>query len=311
MQGKHILIAGCGKIGLRLAQQLSIKHQVWGLKRKPPSEDSAITFLSADLLDKASLAQAFQVKGIEGFDYVVYCLAPSERTAQAYRQVYVEGLHNLLTSLPNLKLTKRIYFISSTSVYHQNDHSWVDESSATFPEGFSGEILLQAETLLKQYPLLSTCVRFSGIYGGNRSRMIDQVRLSEIKVDVQSHITNRIHEDDCVGFLHYLIQRDVEGKSILPLYLGTDSKPVELNEVLRWISEQLNSENDLIQNGKTDSKMLISKEISSKTSSPKRRSGNKYCSNKRLLETGYILKFPSYKEGYGAMINGLKFNAQP
>ena len=304
MQDKRILIAGCGKIGLRLAQQLSMNYQVWGLKRTPPIEDSGITFLPADLLDKASLTQQFQTKCIEGFDYVVYCLSPSERTAQAYRQVYVEGLHNLLTSLPVLTRVKRIYFISSTSVYHQNDHAWVDELSDTFPEGFSGKILLQAEALLSQFSPLSTCIRFSGIYGGSRSRLIDQVRENEIIVDAPSHITNRIHEDDCVGFLQYLIERDVEGKSLLPLYLATDSNPVELNEVLQWISEQLNSENELIQIGKTDSKMLISKERSSKTSPSKRRGGNKYCSNKRLLETGYILKFPSYKEGYAAMIKG-------
>ncbi len=33
-----------------------------------------------------------------------------------------------------------------------------------------------------------------------------------------------------------------------------------------------------------------------------RRAGSKRCRNTRLLETGYRFRYPSFREGYGAML---------
>ena len=46
------------------------------------------------------------------------------------REVYVNGLANVLESLPT---PKRFLFVSSTSVYGQSDGGWVTEASPTEP----------------------------------------------------------------------------------------------------------------------------------------------------------------------------------
>jgi len=281
MQDKQILIAGCGKIGLRVAQQLADQYQVWGLKRNLPSNVSNVGFIQADLADKNTLNTNLEQQCSQGFDFIIYCLSPGERTEAAYRCIYVDGLKNLLDATPNPQRLKRVYFVSSTSVYHQNDQSWVNENSPSQPLGFSGKILLEAETLLKNFKVPSTIIRFSGIYGGNRSRLIEQVKKQESALSNQARITNRIHEDDCVGFLTYLIQQQINGVNNQDLYLATDSEPIDLNDVISWLAQQLNVDISV-----------------QKTLVQNRRSGNKFCSNKRMLESGYRLKYPSFREGY-------------
>lgn len=270
---QRIVIVGCGKIGMRLAEQLSEQHEVWGLRRSH-AEHQHISFIQADVTEPEGLAESLP----EAIDYLLYCLTPSEASEEGYRAVYVKGLQHVLSALK--QPLKRLYFISSTSVYHQDDSSWVDEASPTQPTRYSGKVLLEAEQLaqLSQHP--ATVVRFSGIYGGNRSRLIEQVKRGKAVLTKSSRLTNRIHEDDCVGFLQHLIQQDIEGIKNDDLYLASDSEPVEYNEVIEFIAAKF--EVDLAL-GDAESK---------------RRAGNKRCSNRRMLESGYRLKFPSFREGY-------------
>jgi nucleoside-diphosphate-sugar epimerase len=295
MSAKRILIVGCGKIGLRVATLLSKTHQVWGLKRSAQHKNtqnvsnesvSDIQFITADVGKPESLINQLP----ENLDYIIYCIAPTERNETAYREVYLTGLQNIIASLPNQNTLKRLYFVSSTSVYHQDDHSLVDETSPTLPSSFSGRVLLEAEAYCSQLPIPSTVIRFSGIYGAGRSRLIDQVKMNNAKLSTNTRLTNRIHEDDCVGFILHLIQQDMKGKINEPMYLASDSEPVELNEVIRFLAATLGLA--LNENPSIDAE--------------KRRAGNKKCSNQKMLSSCYQLDFPSYREGYSAMIGAMK-----
>ena len=75
---------------------------------------------------------------------LVYCVAASQRDEAGYRQAYVEGLANLQAALASQDV-KRILFVSSSAVYHQNDDGWVDEASTTQPPRFNGKVMLEAE----------------------------------------------------------------------------------------------------------------------------------------------------------------------
>ena len=72
----------------------------------------------------------------QALDLVLYCLSPSERSREAYRQTYVQGLANTLVALKNSPSLKRLFFVSSTSVYHQDDGSIVSEHSQTKSDFF-------------------------------------------------------------------------------------------------------------------------------------------------------------------------------
>jgi nucleoside-diphosphate-sugar epimerase len=289
MQDKKVLVIGCGKIGGRVAQALSNDFQVTGLRRTPQAQQDSIHYIFADVCNQAELQISFEQHLSDGVDYLVYCLTPSKRDEQSYRASYVDGLTNVLSTLPNKQKLKRLFFISSSSVYHQNDDSWIDENSPREPTSFSGKIILEAEELLQRSQVASTIIRFSGIYGGTRRQLINQiiqsVRTNTPILSDSLRRTNRIHEDDCVGFIEFLIRKVDNGDDIENLYLASDNEPVDLNEVILWLAKALD--------------INISQE---KTEHSKRRSGNKKCSNKRMLESGYVLKFSGFREGYRDML---------
>ena len=101
--------------------------------------------------------------------------SPSDaRDPAAYRRAYVEGLVNLLARLPTPG--PRVIFTSSTSVYGQDDGSWVDEASPTLPPRETGRILLEAEAALSGSGRDFSILRLGGIYGPGRTRLLETVR---------------------------------------------------------------------------------------------------------------------------------------
>ncbi|MBS3785478.1 MAG: SDR family oxidoreductase, partial [Gammaproteobacteria bacterium] len=274
---KRILIAGCGRIGQRLGQALAKEgHTVFGLRRSATALPIEIQSIQADLLESDSLSIAIP----EQLDQVVYILTPSEYTEAGYAAAYVEGLSNLLNvmsaqagSLP------RVIFASSTSVYGQNAGEWVDENSPTQPERFSGRRLLQAEQLAKNYNGEFISVRFSGIYGPGRERLIEKVKAGASCQAAPPLYTNRIHETDCVGILKHI------GGLSQPAgcYLASDQRPSTQCEVMQWLAETLNVEAPTSINGTT--------------------SGRR-CNISRLQGSGYHWIYPDFRSGYAPLING-------
>ena len=218
------------------------------------------------------------------FAYVVVTLTPAAFNDEGYRTVYVEGIANLLQALAGQASLKRLLFVSSTSVYHQTDGQWVDEESATLPESFSGKRLLEAEQLLAESAIATTVVRFAGIYGPGRRRLIEQVKARQGCAETPALYTNRIHRDDCVGILAHLINCDRSGKLMADCYIGVDSEPVTMWQLKNWLAQQMN----------------IAPAALIKKSATRRNS--KRCSNRRLLATGYQLQYAGYQQGYGALL---------
>lgn len=294
MQDKRILVAGYGKLGRRVALQLAGRHKVTALKRSPQTPDPEVTLCFADLNDTRVLSDSLAQALPAGADYLLYCLSPAERSETGYRAAYLDGLKNLLAALPNRDALQHMIFVSSTSVYHQDGGEWVDEQSPCRPNAFSGRVLLEAEGFLQQQTVPSTIVRFSGIYGGSRSRLIDQVRQALDTGDALSYstgFTNRINEQDCVDFLCHLIALLVQQQPLASVYIGTDSEPVELAEVYQFIAGQLQASLPVEQ------RQTLALRQNPEASS-NRRAGSKRCSNGLMLSTGYELRFPSFRQGY-------------
>ena len=277
----RILIAGCGAIGSELGLRLIANdHEVWGIRRQSTLIPSPIKPLSADLRLPGSL------KSIPALlDWVFIILTSDHFNDLAYKESYVDCTHNLLKTLKDRKVNpKRIFFVSSTSVYGQCDGEWVDESSLTNPLSFSGSRILEAENLLKTSPFPVTSVRFAGIYGPNRTGFLDRVRKQEVFFPPDPpQYRNLIHQDDVVGVLKHLISVP----NLISNYIGVDHKPVNAFEILQWMSNQLGVSIPTASISKTNLK----------------RSGtNKRCRNDRILQSGYRFKYPSYQEGYGEII---------
>jgi nucleoside-diphosphate-sugar epimerase len=272
------LIIGCGDIGQRLAEQLQpLGYQVTGLRR---SICDNLPYLSYCSGDATSIEQMSSLLA-EGFNIIFISMTPGERSDAGYKQAYVDSCRTLLQALDFQQQKPRlILFVSSTSVYAQQDGSWIDETSPTTPEGFSGKRLLEAEQLIRQSGHGHTIVRFSGIYGPGRRRLIEQVR--QKRASASPHYTNRIHADDCAGVIAHLIKLQ-RTQDIAPIYLATDSSPTSMIDVVSWIAEQLDI---------TD--FLASDAVNER--------GNKQISNQRLLASGYRFMYPDFRSGYATLL---------
>ena len=130
---------------------------------------------------------------------------------------------------------RRVFFVSSTSVYGQRDGAWIDETAPLQPRGFAGESLVAGERRVLASPIPATVVRFAGIYGPGRGWLVKRARAGACCVGEPPKFTNRIHRDDCAGVLAHLIAREW----LDDVYIGVDDAPVEECEVLEWLADRL------------------------------------------------------------------------
>lgn len=270
------LIAGCGYVGVALGERLVAEgHEVWGLRRDCSGLPASIRPIAADL------GNASQLEALPpDIDFLVYAASAGESSEAAYRRAYVTGLGNVLAGLRGGR-PRRVFFTSSTAVYGQVDGSWVDEESETSPLHFTGAVTLEAERLLRESSLPATVVRCAGIYGPGRHRLIEAVRQGTAAMT--HRFTNRIHRDDLAGAIAHLIRVNSE----LGVVIASDDEPASQSEVIRFLAQRLG---------------VPEPPASVTANDGPARGGHKRCRNARLKATGYRLSYPTYREGYTALL---------
>jgi nucleoside-diphosphate-sugar epimerase len=276
----RVLIAGCGYVGTALAAHLAGEgHEVWTLRRSLAAPPRGVVAIRADLTDVDALRRL-----PPRLDNVFYTAAADGTDDRSYRSAYVDGLRYLLAALDGHPI-RRIVFTSSTGVYAQSHGEWVDEDSPAEPTGFSGRRLLEGERLLRLARFPATVVRFAGIYGPGRARLVERVRRGEAAIPGGRPVyANRIHRDDCVGVMRYVMMlEDAE-----PLYVAADEEPAETAVVLRWIAERLGVPPPNVDPAEDGSRYG--------------RRSNKRVRSTRLLASGYRFRYPTFREGYGELI---------
>jgi len=275
-----ILLAGCGDIGSALGVRLMAQgHDVIGLKRRPPEISGSIRYFAGDVCNAASLDHL-----ANDIDLIVYTVTPDRRDPEAYQAVYERGLQTLLDKFAQQHNTPQWFFVSSTSVYGHNDGSWVDETSETLPEAHNGQILLAAERLIMKQSSKNLVIRFSGIYGPGRTRLLEIAKRGKEIQHTPPYYTNRIHRDDCVGVLLYVLQQKLAGTKLEPCYLASDDEPVPMWEVISWLARELDFEQPRKRNEDPNAPQ------------------NKRCCNKRIKALGYRFEYPGYRDGYRKIV---------
>ncbi len=285
-----ILIAGCGKIGIKLGLKLAEEnHDVFGARRNISEIPAPIIPLTVDFSIPDTLPA---IPGAIEFVYII--LTPEKFDDDSYKRSYVEATQNILKYFEKKKEKPlHIFFISSTSVYGQKNGEWVDENSETVPLGFSGTRMLEAEQLITQSSIAgASCIRFGGIYSSKRTRQIDRIQkgISKNYHDLINY-KNLINEEDAVGILHHLLAEPNKETH----YLAVDNEPVQECDLLEWLLTEL--------------KLSTAHECSDQSLSRKRNLTNKRCNNQRIRRSGYKFSFPTYKEGYRSIIEKLAASA--
>ena len=283
IKNKKLLVIGCGKLGQKLgllAKKTPL--DLLGFKRKKITSTN-IRIEQQDIFDKSF----FDKVKIHSPDFILYSLSADEQSEKSYRRNYVEGLKQVIKSIKYINNFQHLFFVSSTSVYGDNNDQFIDEFSETSPKNFRGTILLEAENLLNTVKFNSTVLRLSGIYGSGRNYMI---KLSQ---DVESwpkvdRWTNRINEDDAANFIIFLLNQCLQGEIPEKLYLLTDKESVTLFRLLNWIRQNLNLKNKI----NITSDPILGKRLRSSI----------------IPSLKFEYKYPTYKQGYKELIQEAKKN---
>ena len=275
------LILGCGKLGYPLGKLLTQEgHRVIGVRRsKAPDDPADIEWLALDVRDQDARSLLPQ-----DVDQIIVILTPATRSPEGYRSIYQQGLENVLSLYERSSRRPACIFVSATSVYAQDRGEWVDEKSICNPSSYNGESLLAAESRILGFSDRALIIRFSGIYGAERRRLISKL---EQPIDIQKTpptYTNRIHQHDCVGVLRHFAKKQLNGEALHSIYIATDHDCAPKYEMMSWLAAEAGLVPPTPFDAGGDARQ------------------NKRCRNQRLLDSGYRFLFPSYKEGYRAML---------
>ncbi|CEA09583.1 NAD dependent epimerase/dehydratase family protein [Arthrobacter saudimassiliensis] len=275
----RVLIAGCGDLGTEAGLRFAAAgFAVSGWRRSPEKLPAPIEGAAADLADAGLPPVPADT------DVVVITPAARERSEAAYRATYRDGTAHVLDALERDGVhPRRILLVSSTAVYGDADGGRVDELTPTDPASATGAVLREAEQLLLARRPDAVVLRLAGIYGPGRTRLIDQVR-SGAAVVRPGQLTNRIHRDDAAAALVHLAGLADPAS----LYLGVDDEPVEQAEVLAFLAAELG----------------LPAPAADPDAGASPRGGNRRLSNARLRGSGFTFTYPTYREGYRAVLAG-------
>ncbi|GAB3542292.1 NAD-dependent epimerase/dehydratase family protein [Arthrobacter tecti] len=275
-----ILIAGCGDLGTQTGLNFAASgHRVVGWRRSPEKLPPEIDGAAVDLTRPLPALP-------EATDVVVIALTAGGRTEAAYRSTYYDGAVNLLNAFERDGVKpRRIIFVSSTAVYGNDDGAWIDESALPEPATPTGKILRETETMLTDRAPQTVLLRLSGIYGPGRTRLIDQVR-SGAALKSAPHWTNRIHRDDAAAAIVHLARLEIPA----PAYLGSDCEPALLADVHRFLADELG---------------LPFRHEHDDDDSALQPATGKRCDSSLLQRSGFEFTYPTYRDGYRAVLRGV------
>ncbi|HUH29804.1 MAG TPA: NAD-dependent epimerase/dehydratase family protein [Rhodanobacter sp.] len=273
---ERVLLAGCGDLGLRVAQRLRARgDEVWALRRTPPiAADDGIHWLRADLTVAQSLRHL-----PAGVTQLVYLPAPDRRDACTYGALFADGLRSLL-SAAGMATLQRVLLVSSSAVYGEHAAAWVDEDTPTAPLAFNGTLLRDVEQWLTAQPVRSVVLRLAGLYGPGRLQLLERLRAGLVGVPrATPHWANRLHVDDAAAAIVHVLQL----ADPLPLYLGVDDTPLPLDVLYDHLATLIGA--PLPPDGPAPANV-----------------GSKRLSNARLRASGFVPQWPDARVGYAALL---------
>lgn len=287
MKSSSVLIVGCGDLGNRTAALLQDHGwTVTGVRRSIEKLGPGIEGIAADYTEPGALdfVRALQP------DFVLAIFNPFDRSEAGYQRGFHTAMTNLLEGLGDHR-PRHILMSSSTRVFAEREGGWVDESSALSEDDPWARAIIAAEQALLNSGHSASVVRFAGIYGIPGGRLLSRVRRGELCLPEPVSYTNRIHREDCGGFLAHLLLAAARSEPLAPVYIGVDSCPAPRFEVESWLAARMGLSVD-----------EAALQQSAVPPTQHNRAGHRRCRNDALLASGYALRYPTYREGYAALL---------
>ena len=286
MKRRSVLIVGCGDLGLRAGAQLSqLGASITGVRRNIDRLPATFLGRAANYTRSGSLSFAADLQP----DYVLAIFNPADRSVAGYKAGFQHAMDNLLSGLGEHR-PRHIIMSSSTRVFAESSGGWVDEHSAVTSEDPWAVAIIAAEQQLLNSVHAASVVRFAGIYGIPGGRLLSRIRRGELCPPEPVSYTNRMHREDCAGFLVHLLQLAEAGKALEPVYIGADNEPAPRFEVESWLASEMGLDHQSAE------------WASPSTPTQHNSAGHKRCRNTALRNSGYQLMYPDYRSGYGALL---------
>lgn len=181
---------------------------------------------------------------------------------------------------------RRFIYTSSTGVYGDYGHGWVDESSLRRAKHPAGLRLIETEDILfnamEEEHLPGVVVRLSGIYGPSRIPGRDQVLKRGTLRGRPDGYLNLIHRDDLISLLLAAASIAKTGEC----YLFSDDHPVQRKDYYSFLARQLEIP-DFAPIWNSSDEPVASRR----------------CRNQKMKEHfQFNLKYPSYREGLNILL---------
>lgn len=282
---KHVLIIGCGDIGLRVAKiWKNAAKSVFAMAR---GEESMDIFRQQHLHTcQADLDDSHTLKQIPSRQSLLYYFAPPPAKGHIDTRIA-----NFLASMDKEALPAHIIYISTSGVYGNQDGNLINEETPVNPSvdrakrRYNAEQQLRAWSKHTSVPI--TILRVGGIYGPGRlplQRLKDQIPMLHEELSPQ---TNRIHADDFAQVCVAAAAKKAEGE----IYNVSDGTNSNMTEYFNTIADFCNLPRpplvDWDEAEKTISKGMLSY----------LKESRKLDNSKMINELDIKLKYPTLKDG--------------
>jgi nucleoside-diphosphate-sugar epimerase len=276
------LIVGAGYVGAEAArrfQRAGASVACWVRTEGSAAELHGLGFgvVTGDVADAA----AWDRVGTSG-DTVVYCASTRGGEVADYEHIHGRGLELALAHWHKAGGRKFLY-TSATSVYGQDDGGWVTEQSPTEPVADTSRVLLAAERRVREAG--GVVLRVSGIYGPGRTMLLRRLEEPDPRLPGDgTRWINMVHRDDVAGALEFLAGREVPPGEVFNV---SDTEPVTYKDFYEWLCPR------------------VGKPVpppGGDLSLKKRGLTNKRVDSGKLRQAGWILEYPTYREGYGRLL---------
>jgi nucleoside-diphosphate-sugar epimerase len=290
----RVVVLGCGYVGIELGRQLVDRgHDVVGVRRSESGldaiEHAGLEGVQADLTDASA------VSSLPDADALVFAASSGGRGADAAREVYVDALQTALGEYATRDdPPRRLVYTSSTGVFADHGGDWVTEDTQIDPTTAKTRVLAAAEAIAlaadRLYGIDGTVARFAGLYGPDRYRL-------ERYVDgpVTEGYLNMVHRDDAAGAVRFLLETDRGRGDVVHV---VDDEPATKWAFADWLADECGEPEPEKQ---TSTERLADADLSA--AAERRIRAEKRVDNSRLRDLGYEFTYPTYREGYAAVID--------
>jgi nucleoside-diphosphate-sugar epimerase len=269
------LIVGCGYLGRRVAAKWrAAGRRVFAVTRRNAAELRALGLdpIVADVTEPTTLTP------LPRTSTVLYAVGMDRSAGRSMRDVYVDGLANVLAALP---AGGQFIYVSSTGVYGQSNGGFVDEFSPTEPTEESGKVVLEAESLLHERRPDAVILRFAGLYGPHRLLRKQPVLKGEPLLGDADKWLNLVHVEDGADAVLAAEAHAAEGST----YTIADDAPTPRRAFYTLLAE------------------LLSAPPAAFEPRPEPGAANRRVSNaKAKAELGWAPRYPSFRDGLPAAV---------